>query len=175
MYFKRLCSPNDEMYKKAIALYNESFPYHEKREEKSQIEILKNSLYHFLLAFDNESFIGLVLYWENDGFIYVEHLCVMKEKRNQHYGEKILNELKRENKVIILEIDPPIDEIAKRRELFYDCCGFKTNDFSHIHPSYHKDCSGHLLRIMSYPNVLRKKEYSLFYAFLKEEVMKDVC
>lgn len=46
MYFKRLCSPNDEMYKKAIALYNESFPYHEKREEKSQIEILKKSRLH---------------------------------------------------------------------------------------------------------------------------------
>ena len=107
MRFERITDTQHEMYKRAMVLYADSFPLHEQREAKSQASILGDSEYHFALAYDGETFVGEVLYWEWDGYIYVEHLCILSEMRNKAYGGKVLELLAAENKKVILEIDPP--------------------------------------------------------------------
>ena len=70
MRFERLTSENHEMYIKALELYRISFPSYEQREVASQANILKDNEYHFSLIYDDNVFIGLVLYWETKTFIY---------------------------------------------------------------------------------------------------------
>ena len=56
--------------------------------------------------------------------------------RNKQYGRKVLSLLGGKQKTLILEIDPPVDNISKRRKGFYERCGFIENSFQHIPVSY---------------------------------------
>lgn len=111
------------------------------------------------MVHDENQFIGIVLYWENDSFIYIEHLVILPEKRNMKYGEIVLELLKNKGKSLILEIDPPINSISLHRKGFYERCGFVANTYNHVHSSYHKNVKGHELVVMTYPNVISANEY----------------
>ena len=114
---------------------------------------------------------GLVLYWERSDYIYVEHFCILPKLRNRQYGQRTLSLLQEKGKIMILEIDPPIDAISMRRKGFYERCGFVENPYSHIHPPYHKGNAGHELVIMSSPRLILKSEYDSFNSFLKRIIM----
>lgn len=175
MILKRITSPLHPVYDEALKLYQISFPHHEQREKCSQDKILKDDKYHFNLIYDEEDFIGLILYWEHEQFIYIEHFCILPEKRNKQYGQKTLDLLSKKGKTVILEIDPPNDTISERRKNFYERCGFSENHFSHVHPPYHKGDEGHILAVMTYPKQVSKDLFYTFSEYLKNRVMKNVC
>lgn len=172
MEIHRITQPNDPLYPKAIELYKISFPLHEQRETPSQLCILQQDAYHFDVLCDNGEFVGEVLYWDMGGVFYIEHFCVLPSQRNKHYGQKILNAY--QATPLILEIDPPVDEISIRRKGFYERCGFVANPYSHIHPAYHRGNAGHELVVMSLPEMLEQDEYEQFNHYLQDIVMKNV-
>ena len=90
MKFLRLTSCDNPEYRAAAELYAQSFPYHEQRESRSQADIMNESEYHFDLIFDGGTFVGEVLSWETDDFIYVEHFCILPSFRGAGYGTKAL-------------------------------------------------------------------------------------
>lgn len=171
MNLEYITNANHPMYRKALALYQISFPHHEQREAFSQEKILAEEEYHFGLIYDETIFVGLVLYWETESFIYIEHLCILPEMRNKQYGQKALFLFKEKQKNLILEIDPPVDQIAQRRKGFYARCGFIENPFRHIHPPYHRGNTGHDLVVMTYPNPISQDEYTAFNQYLQNKVM----
>ena len=174
MRFERVSGETHRMYKRAMELYKISFPPHEQRAADSQARILGDEDYRFALAYDEDTFVGMILYWSAHSFIYVEHLCILPEMRNKHYGQKVLELLGSGGKKVILEIDPPVDDISARRRGFYERCGFKQNPYPHIHPPYHRDNKGHPLVIMSSPAQITAEEYGLFKRYLERRVMADV-
>ena len=113
-----------------------------------------------------------MLYWETDDFIYVEHFCILPEMRSRRYGQRILEKLSEQGKVIILEIDPPVDEISVRRKGFYERCGFAENPYHHVHPPYHRGNSGHELVVMSSPRQISSAEYENYNQYLNGRVMR---
>ena len=114
---------------------------------------------------------GEILYWNIGGASYIEHFCVLPSQRNKHYGQKILKAY--QATPLILEIDPPVDEISIRRKGFYERCGFAANPYPHIHPAYHRGNAGHELVIMSSPEMLGLEEYEHFTHYLQDIVMQD--
>ncbi len=173
MVLKRITNTSHPMYCEALKLYQISFPYHEQREKCSQDEIIRDDEYHFSLLYDEDVFVGLILYWEQEQFIYIEHFCILPEMRNQQYGQKALALLAEQGKTLILEIDPPTDDISKRRKGFYERCGFTENFFTHIHPPYHRENAGHHLVIMTYPKQVSKDMFDTFSHYLENRVMKN--
>lgn len=171
MKMERITQTTHPLYKQAMDLYQMSFPFHEQRESLSQSQILSQSAYHFDVVRDDQDFIGEVLYWEIGDFLYIEHFCILPSMRNKRYGQKILELL--QTKPLILEIDPPVDEISRRRQGFYARCGFVENPYRHIHPPYHKDTSGHELVVMSAPKELTQNEYDMFRRYLQNTIMKE--
>lgn len=171
MKLERIINPHHPMYQKALELYQISFPFHEQREKFSQTAILNDNSYHFELVYDEDIFVGLVLYWENLDYIYIEHFCILPEMRNRQYGQKVLSLLKEQKKTLILEIDPPIDTVSIRRKCFYERCGFTENPYPHIHPPYHNGNKGHELVIMSSPEPVTQAEYDAFNMHLKNRIM----
>lgn len=169
--FERLISADSPLYDIAMGLYAVSFPLHEQREDESQRHIMSHPDYHFNLIFDDEKFVGVMLCWETEDFIYVEHFCIFPELRNNSYGRLSLELLCHCGKTVILEIDPPVDEISRRRKGFYERTGFVANTFKHIHPPYHAGNHGHELVVMSYPDNLSEYDYSIFNGYLNEIVM----
>lgn len=174
MRFERLIDAKHNMYAQALELYRISFPIHEQREMRSQEEILEDKEYRFNLIYDGDTFAGLLLCWEAENFIYIEHLCILPEMRNKQYGQKALEFLKHEGKNIILEIDPPVDAISIRRKEFYERNGFIENSYSHIHPPYHRENTGHPLVVMSFPAQMAEEDYDRFNHYLKNHIMNSV-
>lgn len=169
MEFERITDTGHPLYAEAMALYKISFPPHEQREPKSQAEILGHSAYHFDAVCDEGRFIGEILYWDLGAFYYIEHFCVLPAMRNRRYGQRILAAL--QPKALMLEIDPPVDALSRRRRGFYERCGFVENPYPHVHPPYHRGNAGHALVVMSAPAALTAAEYGDFRRFLESVVM----
>lgn len=166
----RLRDSRGKIFDTAMKLYEKSFPKYERRSYDAQQRAMYDEQYHFDLIYDEGEFIGEVLYWDTDSFIYIEHFCILTEKRNRKYGERTLSMLQGCNKTIILEIDPPKDEISVRRRGFYERNGFKLNDFEHFAPAYTRGGSDFELKIMTYPGKISKELYDNFYEFLCAKV-----
>lgn len=171
MRFERLTSPEHPLYARAMELYARSFPWHEQREADSQARILTCAEHCFNLIFEEERWIGLLLAWKAKEFTYVEHFCMLPEVRGRGYGARALEMLAAEGAPVILEIDPPVDDISRRRRAFYERCGFQLNGFAHVHPAYHRDCAGHVLGVMSNPGRLNREAYCAFVRYLEDTVM----
>ncbi len=168
---KRLTTTLGEDFSRAMKLYEGSFPYDEKREKRSQEEIMSHPDYRFSLILEDGDFVGEVLYWERGDYIYIEHFCILPECRNRKLGAKTLELLKQTGKRVILEIDPPTTDIAIRRKGFYERNGFLKNPHYHKIPPYHADCDGVELVVMTYPDTITKKEYDDFFDYIKNTVM----
>ena len=115
----------------------------------------------------------MILWWETEEFIYIEHFCILPEMRGKKYGQKALELLGGERKTVILEIDPPIDDVSVRRKRFYERSGYQANRFAHVHPPYKKGFKGHDLVVMSSPDQLSEAEYRAFNSYLSAVVMKS--
>ena len=90
MEFRRLTDSNHAMYHQAMDLYQASFPIHEQRESHVQTCIMGNEAYHFNLIYENDMWVGMILWWETAEFIYVEHFCILPKMRGKKYGQKAL-------------------------------------------------------------------------------------
>lgn len=172
MHLERITSPEHPLFQQAMALYQLSFPPHEQREMPSQRAIMCHPAYHFDAICQEDVFIGEALSWEIGDFRYIEHFCILPEMRNKRYGQRALALLLQDHP-LMLEIDPPIDEISLRRKGFYERCGFVANPFPHVHPPYHPGNHGHALVVMSAPAPLTQKDYDAFNRYLQDEIMKD--
>ena len=171
MEWRRLTQPEEPAFGRAMALYEASFPRHEQRLPDEQRAVLSHPEYHFIQLFDGAEFVGLLLYWEAEDFRYVEHFCVRPELRGRRYGAKALEELGRDGKTEVLEIDPPVDDISIRRRHFYERLGFVANPYEYIHPSFRKPFTPHQLILMSYPGPLTYDEARGFADFVRETVL----
>lgn len=171
MKFKRLTTSSGEAYEKAMELYRISFPVHEQRLPASQAGVMGTEAYHFDLIYDGETWVGLLLSWETAEFFYVEHFCIRPEMRGRQYGQRALELLNGRGKRVILEIDPPVDEVSVRRKAFYERAGYRENGFSHVHPPYREGFEGHKLVVMSHSGPLSAAEYGAFRDYLDLVVM----
>lgn len=173
MRFERLTSTGSPLFVRGMELYGISFPEHEQRDPDSQGQIMSHPDYRFNLIFDGNLFIGLMLCWETESFIYVEHFCIFPDLRNNSYGARALDLLSEQGKTVILEIDAPIDDISMRRKGFYVRSGFVANPYFHAHPPYRKGYSPHNLVVISNPVELSRNEYERFNNYIAETVMSS--
>ena len=125
------------------------------------------------MIYDEKVFVGLILYWETEDYIYVEHFCILPEARNRRYGARALDLLKEKGKAVILEIDPPIDEQSIRRKGFYERCEFVENPYVHIHPPYHRGNQVHELILMTFPKEISEGMYESFREYLEYRIMEN--
>ena len=150
--FSRCRDTSDALMDTAMTFYRASFPSHELRLWADQKAVMSDPAYHFDMCLTDGALAGLILYWDFGAYIYVEHFCVEPNLRGQGLGTLILRALAQQNdKPIILEIDPLVDDVALHRRDFYTRCGYVQNDYKHIHPPYQCANRGHELIIMSYP------------------------
>lgn len=157
-------------WQKFWSLYEISFPKIERRTLHDMKRALENAAFHCFAIYENKLFIGIFTYWENDSFLYLEHLAVSPEIRSGGYGGKILDFVKRKKKNLILEIEPLNDEQAVRRLTFYERQGFHLTPYKFLQLPYRKQFSRIELLILSYPQTITNEEFFAFQQFMTEEV-----
>jgi len=170
MYLKRMKTIEGELAERAMALYQSAFPAIERRDAAEHLRVMKKEDYHFDLIMQNEQFCGVMLYWETADFIFLEHFATLPELRGQGIGSAALSLLKAKGKPVILEIEPPADELTRRRLGFYQRNGFKVTPHRHIQAKYRPDDADLVLTVLSYPHGINEEEYRRFYRYMQREV-----
>ncbi len=170
MKIERICKENEHLFPKAFALYEASFPTEERRDTNEQARVMKKEAYHFDLIINGGEFIGVMLYWETDTFVFLEHFTTLPEVRGQGLGAKALDLLKNKGKTVILEIEDPVDELTNRRFAFYKRNGFFMTPHYHIQAKYHLGDEDLMLKILSYPHSISKAEYLQFQDYMTKEI-----
>lgn len=168
----RIKSIEDPHFDKIWEIYEYSFPLFEQRTLEHQITALNNERYRFDCYVEEGRIIGFICYWVFDTYVYIEHYAMAKESRGGGYGTKILKEfLERTNKIVILEIDPIVDDISSRRLRFYQHLHFVENPFRHKCPTYQPNTEEGDLLILTYPTSVDCIFYDRFNKDLHEIIM----
>ncbi len=171
----RITKTDDPYFDEFLSVYSISFPIFEQRVKEQHIYAFNQPNYNVNCYIENNSFIGFIVFWDFDSYIYIEHLAIHPDRRGQNYGSLVLNQFIEQNeKSIILEIDPLVDDISVKRYHFYKHLGFIKNNHKHTHPAYREGFQDHELIILSTQKVLSKKEYEQFYSDLKNIVMNKM-
>ena len=170
MQLERIHDGQSPYYDVAFALYEASFPVEERRDAVEQQRVMKKDDYHFDVILDDGKFVGIMLFWETEHFIYLEHFAVLPQLRGHGKGAQALTVLKNKGKTVILEIEPPVDELTNRRYGFYQRNGFLMTPHHHIQPKYHLGDEDLILKILSYPQIISAEEYLRFQDYLTKEV-----
>ncbi len=170
MRLERLTKENEHYFERAFALYESAFPKEERREIAEQQRAMQNPNYHFDLILEGETLLGVMLFWQTEEFIFLEHFTTMPEVRGRGLGAAALELLKEKGLPIILEIEPPCDEMTERRQAFYLRCGFSAAPYHHIQAKYHLGDEDLVLQIMSYPGVISAELYRSFYEYMTREI-----
>lgn len=168
----KISSSTAELFATFKSLYSISFPEFEQRTEVQQESALLQKNYHLIAYREETNFIGFIAYWEFDSYIYIEHFAITHTIRGKGYGFKILNDFIHSNaKIVLLEIDPIVDDISDARLRFYEKCGFLINSHKHIHPPYREGYQGHQLLILTTQREITSTEYEAFNTDLQSIVM----
>lgn len=171
LQFIPFTSPADRGWAKAMEIYRRSFPYKEQRSEEDHIRALADPAFRAEGIWRGDEFVGILYYWHTDEWDYVEHLAICASLRGQNLGSEVFGTFCRDRR-IILEIDPPVDEISIRRLHFYRRLGFVENPHEYIHPSYRQPFEPHRLVLLSRPTPLTDDEARRFADFIRETVLR---
>ncbi|MBD8390308.1 GNAT family N-acetyltransferase [Dysgonomonas sp. BGC7] len=170
--FCRIKGEEDKYYKQFLSVYKSSFPVFEQRSQEQQSAAFKNNSYCLVALVKGDKLASFISYWEFDDYIYIEHLAVNSELRGQNIGSFTLSKFAQNNrKILLLEIDPLVDEVSKRRLCFYKKLGYKVNPYHHHHPAYRQGYDSHELLVLSLSEVLSENMYNRFYSDLVQVVM----
>lgn len=176
MELLRVSPAGSKLWDQVWRLYTDSFPEYERRRISSHARACEDGQFNTCIAVDNGNLLALLFYWKYDEYVYIEHIAVLPALRGRNIGSSLLAEFITQNKdkKIILEIDPPVDDISKRRLAFYERIGFRNDEYSYIHPSYTKNGQKHELHILTYPESITEEEFGKFKQFMEERVLKYI-
>lgn len=156
--FKKL-RKNMKEYREIKELYKRSFPKEERAPFWLMMRNAKKANGDFLVAFDDDLFVGFAYIISNESLAYLFYLAVNDKLRAKGYGSMILSELKEryrnKNLFLALEDDDksaPNYEQRKKRRKFYE-----KNGFSPI-PCRMKEASV-IYDVMSIGGMVTAKEY----------------
>lgn len=140
MEFKRINTQQEALYTFFEDLLTSSFPADEYRDlgELRQIADHENR-FHCLIVMEAGTPIGLFTYWDFGRYTYAEHFAIHPDHRNGGKGAAVLTALQGVTDTpIVLEVEAPVEEMAKRRICFYRRQGFELWKSPYMQPPYRK-------------------------------------
>ena len=158
----------DEIYD----LMEEAFPESEYRTYENQKKLFEKKEYKIITEKnDTGKVIAFLAYWNFKDFCFIEHIAVSSKCRGGGIGSKIMRRfIESANMPIILEIEPPIDEISNKRRSFYEKLGFKFCEYEYFQMPLRENTKPMRLNIMSYPSLISKIDFERFKKIIYENV-----
>jgi GNAT superfamily N-acetyltransferase len=169
--FKQIKTADAEQFNFMEQLMETSFPPEERRlsADLRRYTDEKESM-HISIIEDNDVAVGLFNYWTFPEFYYVEHFAVLPELRNKGYGSRTLQyAIDAFDKAIVLEVEPPSTDTARRRIGFYQRNGFRLWSANYQHPPYHGN-DFLPMRLIVYGNMDCEKDFEAVKHILHSEV-----
>lgn len=161
----RQTDASHRLFHEAWELYEQSFPLEERRPLDWQLDIMSHANYHFELILQEDALVGILLWWSFEEVRYIEHFATVPALRGRGYGKLILEAFTgRSTRPVLLEVEPPHEEIQRRRIRFYEQSGFILNDHYYQQPPYHPGQQPLTLLIMTYPAAISAETVAHFVA-----------
>lgn len=135
LIFQRLGVPS-ALYEQMEHEWLAAFPVCERREVALQRSLLiHDRQFEGYAVFDEGGQpVGGIFLWRIGGFVYIEHLFIVPAEKGKGWGSRILQQLAHET--VILEAEPPTDEISEKRIHFYRKNGFHVCADDYLQPPY---------------------------------------
>lgn len=125
----------DKIYK----IMCNSFPNTEIRSYEGQKALFEKDAYRVFCTRENGEIVSIAAIWQFDDFTFVEHLATTPNLRGKGIGASILREIiKTYPNIVCLEVEPPVDELTRRRIGFYERNGMHLNSYPYVQPSLGK-------------------------------------
>lgn len=86
MRLERLSQQNQHLFPQAFALYESAFPEEERRPMEEQQRVLQKEAYHVDFIMEQDAFQGIMLYWETEDLIFLEHFTTLPQLRHCQRG-----------------------------------------------------------------------------------------
>lgn len=147
---RKMCSTSHNLCQ-AVNLYEESFPQDERRPTRQWLHF-NNSLKPFDIyeVLAEQEFLGIISVWLFDDFAYVEHFAIKAQNRGKGWGSSVIKSLR--NRItcpIVIEVEPPADNVSRKRISFYERNGFHISNKKYLQPPYASGLKFIELKIMS--------------------------
>lgn len=154
---------SNAFYSQFLSLYDSSFPEFERRSHSALIETLKQKEFTQEIYVKNSKLLALLSYWTFEKFVFLEYIAVDFSLRGSGIGSKVLGAFLEQlnERICILEIDPPMDDISKKRLRFYERLGFKQTPYKSVQ-AYLRHNKGQIMDLLSYPQVLDDSAHAEF-------------
>lgn len=131
-------------------LYCSAFPPEERREFQQVVQLKDAEDCHVLRIINDDEPVGFCIAWIFEDFLFLEHFAVEPGRRGQGTGSRVLALLRETyRRPVILEVEPPCDEITSRRVNFYSLNDFYLLDRPYCQPSYGETKPEIELRLMT--------------------------
>lgn len=102
---------------------------------------------------------GFISFWRINDFVYVEHLAVAPQQRGKGVGrDMMLRMLRSTRRPCVLEVEPPVDSLTRRRIRFYESLGLTPRPkINYTQPPYASGGKSVPLLIMASPSLSDEK------------------
>ena len=162
MIFRKIQSADDELFKRILDLYRESFPENERKELKYLLKP-DQSIGGIFALFEKKEFLGFLCTLDVSDISHIIYLSIKRDKRNQGFGAKAVNEFcafKKGMRVIVdIEAETETAEdnpVRRKRKEFYLKNGFSETK---VRYRWHGDD----FEILSRGGGVTSKEFSAFW------------
>ena len=171
LHLQQIKSQASPYWDSLVRIYHTSFPIDEQRPIESIAHLIEHDERFVAYAIVNENeddndaaglqaisqqptaksqyLLGLLTTWHFEEFIYIEHFAIDPDLRSRGYGAEALKTfIAQQQRPIVLEAEPPTDELSTRRVGFYKRLGLTLYDFPYIQPAYTPESNPVELRLM---------------------------
>lgn len=165
----------NEQFDQAYNLFEKAFIPAELRPYELMKTLFLNKEFLIYGLFKNDEIIAAIIVWEFDDFIYLENFAVSNQLRGQGIGGYILEEMKKIylNRLIVLEVEQPFDEMSQRRIAFYKRHQWILNPFHYIQPLLRENSEDVHLMLMSTPHCIDEDDFQHIKNVLFQKVYKQ--
>ena len=151
-----------------------SFPPEERRSMEEVRRVLCGDLLEMLTLEESGRILGLLQVWNLEELVFLEHFAMHPDYRGRGLGAKMLQAVwDNWQKPMILEVEPPKNEIQRRRIGFYQRNGFHLSEYPYLMPCLQGDGPALPLLLMSGPNPMTDEEAHRTALRLYETAYRD--
>ena len=163
---------SQDRFDKFWIIMEDSFPPKERKLRESYIKQLDDKNFHInFMSGELSELAGFIAWWQLEKNIFIEHFAVSSKYRGKGLGKKYFSDfLNSANYSIVLEVEPPANQTAKRRIAFYEQLGLTLHAFPYFQPSYLNDNQKVEMSIMTSNPELTQNNFEL----LRIEIYKTV-
>ena len=149
-------------YDRIWEIMQEAFPPAERRSRTGMDRVMADPAFTLSVYRDETGEPAAFLTsWQLEGFRFVEHFAVSASLRGRGMGGRMLRAfLESGAGPVVLEVEPPENETARRRIGFYQRLGFHLVDYPYIQPPLQPHTPAVPLRIMSWPAPLSRETFA---------------